>query len=161
MPIRNLTTDYSNRSKDINIFSPVDPTSTLARPVAPSFGKVSSYCAGVQKLIQRYAISLLTAVGSQPAYPAFGTGLPARMLSSNLTTLDDISHAFNFANAYVVNLFRRYQETAPATPLDEQLDTAMLISTTVDASRRLNFRVALYTRAGVTYDFLLPIPTTK
>lgn len=161
MPIRNITTDYSGRSKDINIAPSIDPRVTAPQKVAPSFGHVSSYCAGVQKLIQRYMIALVTVKGSQPAYPTFGTDLLKKISVSSLTTVADLTHAFNFASASVVSMFRANQETAVGVPDDEQLDTALLTSVSVTANFEVTYRVALYTKAGNTYDFLLPIPISK
>ena len=61
----------------------------------------------------------------------------------------------------MVSTFRKYQESAPDLPLDEQLDTALLLDISVSATRDLNISVALYTKAGVTYNFILPVPITK
>ncbi len=161
MPIRNITTDYSGRAKDINISPTIDPSKTTVQKVTPGFGAVSSYCAGVQKLIQRFMIALVTVRGSQPAYPAFGTDLLKRISVSSLTTVADLKHAFNFASAKVVSDFRAYQAETPGLPDDEQLDTALLLDVTVSANYEVSYRVALYTKAGSTYDFLLPIPISK
>lgn len=161
MPIRNVTTDYSGRQKDINVYGALDPRSSSVQPVAPAFGPVSSYCAGVQKLLQRYAISLLTVRGSQPAYPTFGTDLLKTLNSSGVMTSGDLTHTFNFANASVISQFRAYQEANPGLPADEQLDTAMLLGVTSPRRGEVNYRIAIYTKAGETLDFLLPIPITK
>ena len=161
MPIRNVTTDYSGRQKDISAFSVVNPLSPSRQAVTPTFGRVSSYCAGVQKLIQRYTIALLTTRGSQPAFPDFGTELLAGLAVSGLSTVSDLTHAFNFANALVVVQFRDYQSRASGIPLDEQLDTAVLSSLTTTASFEVTFTITLYTMAGTTIDYLLPIPITK
>lgn len=161
MPIRNITTDYSGRSKDINIVPNIDPKKTTPQKVALSFGRVSSYCAGIQKLIQRFMIALVTVKGSQPAYPDFGTDLLKKLSVSSLTTIADLTHAFNFASASVVASFRAYQEGITGVPEDEQLDTALLMNVEVSANYEVTYRVALYTKAGDTYDFLLPIPISK
>lgn len=161
MPIRTITTDYSGRAKDINISPNVDPTKPSAQKVTPGFGNVSSYCAGVQKLVQRFMIALVTVRGSQPAYPAFGTDLLKRLTVSSLTTVADLKHAFNFASAKVVSEFRAYQADTPDLPDDEQLDTVLLLDVTVSPNNEVTYRVALYTKAGSTYDFLLPIPISK
>lgn len=161
MPIRNITTDYSGRAKDIDITPTIDPTKTSAQKVTPGFGQVSSYCAGVQKLVQRFMISLVTVQGSQKSYPTFGTNLLKSLTVSSLTTLADLRHAFNFASAKVVSEFRAYQSATPNLPDDEQLDTALLLDVSVNANYEVTYRVALYTKAGETYDFLLPIPISK
>lgn len=159
MPINKVTTDYTGRDKDINIFPVVSPLLQPKQTVTPSFGKVSSYCAGVQKLLQRYAVALLTVQGSQPEYPTFGTGLLRNVMVSSITTLSDLSHAFNFANSLVISMFRDYQSKHEGLPLDEQLDTAILADITTTANYEVTFSVKIYTMAGNTYDYLLPIPT--
>lgn len=161
MPIAKVTTDYSGRKKDINISPGISPYTDKVQKVTPGFGSVSSYCAGVQKLIQRFMIALVTVRGSQPAYPSFGTDLLKTLTVSSLTTLADLRHAFNFASAKVVSEFREYQATQPDLPDDEQLDTALLLDVKVTASYHVTYRVALYTKAGEVYDFLLPIPISK
>ena len=161
MPIRNITTDYSGRSRDINIVPNIDPKVTTPQKMGLAFGRVSSYCAGVQKLIQRFMIALITVKGSQPAYPEFCTDLLKKISVSSLTTVADLTHAFNFAAASVIALFRSYQEKQTGLPEDEQLDTALLTSVTVTKDYHVSYRVTLYTKAGNTYDFLLPIPISK
>jgi len=162
MPIRNITTDYTGRSKDISIASGVDPRIASPQKVTPSFGAVSSYCAGVQKLVQRFMIALTTVKGSQPEFPDFGTDLLKKISTSSLTTIGDLTHAFNFASASVVASFRAAQERAEDPgPEDEQLDTALLTDVEVTSSFNVSYKVSLYTKAGNTYDFLLPIPLSK
>ena len=161
MPIRNIITDYSGRSKDINIFPTVNPRTKDAQPVVASFGPVSSYCAGVQKLIQRYTIALLTVKGSQPAYPKFGTNLLKQLAVSGIRTRADLTHSFNFANAVVIDQFRTFQKDSAGDHPDEELDTCVLQDVTVTKNYEVNYRVLMYTKAGAILDFLLPIPITK
>jgi hypothetical protein len=157
MPIGRIITDYTGRARDLNISLAGAVPTEAPEPMSLAFGKVSSFVAGVAKLVQRYTVLLLTPQGSQPGYPDFGTGLPARLMSANLTTVGDLTHAFNFANAWVVSTIRTEQARAVERPLDEQLDTAVLEGITVRGSS-LELRINIFTLAGETYDFLLPIP---
>ena len=157
MAIGTVTTNYSGRNKDINIMAYPNPKSPETQPVPLTFGKISSYCAGIEKLIQRYMLTLLTVKGSQPYDPEFGTDFLKYVRSANLLTYNDLSHYFNFANYEVLNLFKQYQALHADLPLDEQIDTAVLDSlTTVD--NRIQFNVKIYTKAGETVDFVMPIP---
>ncbi len=161
MPIQYVSTDYTGRAKDVNILPGIKPTTSVVQKVTPAFGAVSSYCAGIQKLIQRFMIALTTVRGSQKQYPNFGTDLLKRLTVSKLTSVSDLTHAFNFASARVVEAFRAYQQNTPNLPTDEQLDTALLLEVKVTNTNEVTYRVALYTKAGNTYNFLLPIPTSK
>lgn len=156
MPIRNITSNYSGRNKDITITPYINSLLSERQRVALTFGKVSSYCAGIQKLIQRYIITLLTVSGSQPHDPLFGTNFLSKVKRSNLTTLNDLTHIFNFANFDVISTFKEYQSAHPNLPADEQLDTAVIDS--IDSTQdSVTFKIKIYTMAGETVDFVVPI----
>ena len=156
MPISGISTDYSTRKKDIHIFQNVDVNKTAT--IAPSFGRISNYCSGIQKLVQRYAIALLTAIESQPGYPTFGTDLLTQLSNTNLT-IDNVSltHIFNFANYSVIQSFRTYQSNTDGLPLDEQLDTAILQDIIVN-NGTASLSVQLFPVQEDAVTFLIPLP---
>lgn len=159
MPITGVSTDYSTRKKDLHIFQGVDPNKPAR--IDPAFGRISNYCAGVQKLVQRYAISLLTEIGSQENYPDFGTDLISSLInSSNLINKADVTHIFNFANMKVITTFRDYQRENADMPEDEQIDTAVLNDIVV-ANNMISLLIQIYPVSGSTTQFLLPLPNTK
>ena len=158
MPVQNLTTDYTGRQRDICITPFVNPRKTGGQPMTYTLGKVSSYCAGIQKLIQRYTIALFTTEGSQKYDPTFGTAFYKQLVASNVMTVGDLTHIFNFANYDVITLFKDYQNKNPDLPLDEQLDTAVLDSVNI-VGNSVTFSVKIYTRAGDSYNFFVPVPS--
>jgi len=153
MSIANTTTDYTGRTIDINIAGSKDGRSLS--PMTMSFGNTSSYMTGVQKLVQRYTISLLTKLGSQTDTPGFGTNF-ITSLQGNLTA-SDIEHILVFANAKVISEFRKYQESTDGLPLDEQINTVTIDSLTYELGV-LNLKLSISTLAGNTIDYILPIP---
>ena len=157
MPITRVSTDYSTRTKDIHIFQGVN--ASKLSDITPGFGRISNYCSGVQKLIQRYTISLLTELGSQTYYPDFGTELISSLLnsSSSLNRLD-VGLLFNEANVKVITAFRDHQRESTGIPLDEQLDTALLTNVSVYGGT-VGLTIQLYTAAGVPIEFLIPLPS--
>lgn len=160
MAISGTSTDYSTRLKDIHIFQGVDVNQTTR--ITPSFGRISNYCSGIQKLVQRYTIMLLSTLGSQPDFPDFGSELLTNLNNTNSTVgVTRLTHIFNFANAKVLQNFWDYQRSLTTeVPADERLRTAVLdsIVTTVDA---VTIRVKLYTMNAEAIEFLVPLPTTK
>lgn len=156
MPISTLTTNYGNRTKDIHIFQGVDPTKGTSI-VTPSFGKISQFCTGIQKLIQRYTICLLTNIGSQVNYPTFGTDLLQRLRTSNHVSKLDFVGIFNFANMDVIEQFREYQRAQTGIPEDEQLDTAILENISVTAGA-VSLRIKLYPVQREPVEFVIPLP---
>lgn len=159
MPISGTTTNYAGRTKDIHIMQNVSPTGL--RPIALSFGTVSNYCAGIQKLVQRYTIALLTEIGSQANYPEFGTNFFANLKTrSQIISKNDLFSLFNLANVKVIREFRAYQAANPGLPVDEQLGTAYLEDVVLgNDSVGLKIRVVPITTDAV--EFIVPLPTNN
>lgn len=157
MPISGTSINYTGRTRDVCVLRGFDTTGR--RTVSTlTFGSPSSFCAGIQKLVQRYMVTFLTSAGSQSDYPTFGTDFLSSLTGGtfNPSTLD-ATHIFNFANAAVTDLFRNYQANNPNDPLDEQLDSAVLTRVAAYGDS-VAFDVQLTSRAGVTVTFLIPLP---
>lgn len=145
MAIKGTSTNYSGRKRDLNISQKISPFVTGPQPVGYTFGKVSSYIAGVQKLVQRYLILLLN------------TGLTDKLQSSRDSSTQDAIHTFNFLNWEVIQTLRNYQKKNPNTPEDEQLAGAQLLELTA-VNGKVNIKIQLTTKAGEDVTYLLPIP---
>lgn len=157
MPIGSTTTNSSGRTRDIHIMQGVKPNGTI-NPTTLKFGQVSNFCAGIQKLVQRYMIAFLTTLGSQVDYPNFGTAFMSSTLASNVNPSRlDTQHIFNFSNASVLNTFRAYQSLNPDLPADEQIDTAILSNLTVSASQ-ISLQITITSLAGNVVTFIIPLP---
>lgn len=154
-----VSTDYTGRKKDISIMQGPSPYVQGLQQVTLGFGDISSYCAGVQKLIQRYTIILFTVLGSQKYEPTFGTSFVKQVRSMNLMSETDMSHLFNFANFDAIKVIKNDQITRDDVPLDEQLDSAVLDSLTVSGDSII-FNVRIYTMAGSPVTFLIPASTS-
>lgn len=156
MAISGTTTNYTGRKKDLHIFQGVNPKKPAT--VTPSFGKISNYCAGVQKLVQRYTISLLNELGSQTNYPDFGTNFMTRLNNRSLSlNRSDIFPIFNLASAKVIADFKEYQANTDGLPTDEQLNTVLLEEVSVSANS-VNLRVRLYPVQSTPVEFVIPLP---
>jgi hypothetical protein len=156
MPISGTTTDYTGRTKDMHIFQGVDP----AKPakITLEFGKVSNFCTGVQKLVQGFAICMLTELGSQESYPTFGSNMLSRLHNRNLSlNKADLFPIFNLACIKVINEFRLYQTQNPGLPEDEQLNTALLENIFVTADS-IQLQVRIYPVAAEPVQFVIPLP---
>ena len=126
--------------------------------ITPSFGKISNYCTGIQKLVQRYTIALLTELGSQPNFPGFGSPLITILTSSsNSYNRADLYPIFNRANAKVVKEFFAYDQTANP-PDDERLAGASLdsIKSTIDGGVAISVKIQTYATGPVA--FVIPLP---
>jgi len=159
MPISGISTDYSTRTKDIHIFQGVNVQKRT--DIAPSFGRISNYCSGVQKLVQRYGVILLTELGSQIDFVEFGTELITTLLrSSSAIGRGDVNLIFAKANVRVLDILRNYQRNTPGLPLDEQIDTAVLNDVVVTGDS-IALDIQIFTLSGGEVVFLLPLPSIK
>jgi hypothetical protein len=172
MPISSITTDYTGRLKDISILQYPNPYNSAQETsawnssqlesypniVAPSFGKITRFCSGVQKLIQKYAIILLTNIGSQDGFPSFGTNF-LYSVQAGLSPVDNLRAAqlFTIASYKAVNTLVDYQISNPNTPSDERIVSAELVDVVL-SSGVATFNVEITTEAGDTVPFLLPLP---
>jgi hypothetical protein len=156
MPINGISSDYSGRTIDLHIFQGVNPKELAV--VTPSFGSISNYCTGIQKLIQRYAILLLTDIGSQVNFNDFGTDLMPT-LSTSVSSLNkfDLIPIFNFANAKVLDEFKVYQRQTPDLPDDEQLNTSSLVDIQI-INDSVSLIINLVPVAEPAVTFIIPLP---
>lgn len=158
MPIKNEITDYTGRKKDISILQYPNTTVFDGAEVFPKFGNPSRFCAGVQKLVQRYTILMLTNINSQEYYPEFATDF-LWPLQAGIGPTDSIAarQIFTLADYAAVTIIKNYQIENSTLPLDEQLDTTFLRNISLYGSF-VSFDVKLTTLAGEDVDFLVPLP---
>lgn len=145
MAILGTSTDYTGRLKDVYVSGPLDPLSSATQRVNYSFGKPSKFVAGVQKLVQRYLISLVN------------SGLIEQLQAISGNNIYTAKKLFGLYNAQVIDNFRNYQNSNPTTFLDEQLDTVQVVSMT-STGTNINISLQLNTKAGTNVTFLLPLP---
>jgi len=158
MPIIAETTDYSGRAVDVSVLQYPDTTTPGGSTVSPAFGNPSRFCAGPQKLIQRYIIMMLTNIGSQPEYPGFAASF-LWTLQAGISPVDTIRarQIFSIADYAVVGIIKNYQITNPNLPLDEQLANTRLVKLALNGGYA-GFDVQLTTLAGSAVNFLVPLP---
>jgi hypothetical protein len=158
MPIKNITSNYSGRRKDISIMQYPDPTNIDPQDMTISFGNIGRFCAGVQKLIQRYTILLLTNLDSQTYYPDFGTSLISN-LHGGVSAMDliGVKQIFNNANYAAIEAIQAEQVYDQESPLDERIYSAELVEASVIGSA-VYFSVKITTESSTAVDFVLPLP---
>jgi len=145
MAISNTTTDYTGRTVDMYISGPLDSASTAAQSVVYSFGNPSQYIAGVQKLVQRYVISLIN------------SGFIEALMGGVNNNIQSATHIFNLYSWNVILAFKTYQNNNLNQSLDEQLSTVQLTNVAASGDS-VNFSAQLITKAGDTVQFVLPLP---
>jgi len=158
MAISGVSSDYTGRLKDISILQSPDATLVGPQDISITFGKTAKFCAGVQKLIQKYTIILLSNIGSQPNYADFGTSFMAT-IKAGISPVDKLAATQIFAAASykAVTTLKNYQIKNPQLPLDECIARAELYRISLYNSF-VAFDVKIYTDAGDVIKFLVPLP---
>ena len=147
MAIAGTTTNYSGRTVDMYISGTLNPLSSATQTVTYSFGSPSKYVAGIQKLAQRYLISLLN------------SGFIDELGRSTSGNLNNARRLFNQYNWDIVTSFRKYQASNTNLNKDEELNTTTLNSMSV-VGDAVNISINLASNAGDTITFVLPLPLT-
>ena len=146
MAITGTSTDYTGRSVDLYISGSLQPLSSNAQQVTYTFGDPSQFIAGVQKLVQRYVISLVN------------SGFIEQLVGTSNNNVSYAKSVFGAYNWSVVQTFKSYQVANPNPNLDEQLDTIQLLSVSTKSSDSVEFSLRLVTQAGTSVVFILPLP---
>lgn len=156
--IVSTSTNYTGRKKDISIMH--SPDATLAGPqnITIAFGRRGQFCAGLQKIIQKYTIILLSNIGSQSSYPEFGTNF-LYSLRGGIAPVDQLKAAqiFNLASYDAVNTLKGYQAARTDIPTDERIVSAKLTAISL-YNGSASFDIAIATEAGSAMNFLIPLP---
>lgn len=158
MAISGITTNYTGRTMDISIMQKPDATLIDAQNVAILIGSTGRFCSGIQKLVQRYMILLMTAVGSQEDFPDDGTDFLPK-LQNGIGVVDRLAatQTFELASYAVVNQLKEYQSKLFDQPQDEKIVSATLQNITMHGGR-VSLDIRITTEAGNSAVFLIPLP---
>jgi len=158
--------DYSNRQIDIellqSILKPgVDPQRVNLAVVTKSPKIVT----GMEKLVQRYTLLLLTRIGEIHFDPTSGSSLMDALLSGTIQSKGNLLTLFSLANLSVMRTINQEDSLTDIygdMPLDEQLQSANLTDASVDtATATVYLNVSLTTKAGSNMEFIIPTTTPR
>ena len=142
-----FTTDKGARRRDLDVLGlGRPPSSEDLAPMAYS-GMVS----GIQAVVQRVVISLLTERGSKPLDPGFGTDIP-RVAGTGVRYTQSADAVITFAEDDVRQVLGRFQEGYEE---DEDLES---LSLSRQGEEGFNIEASITTRAGDTYTYVIPPP---
>lgn len=158
MAVASVSSNYTLRRKDISILQYPDPLFVGSQDVYPVFGRNARFCTGAQKLVQRYAIILLTNLTSQEKFPDFGTNL-LYTLKAGISPVDQLRAAqiFDLASYDVLTTMKVYQSQNPSIPADEKIARATLTNLSL-LGGAVAFEVTIITEAGDNLEFVIPLP---
>jgi hypothetical protein len=151
--------DYRTRLSDVLAFRGIFPqvrgrgqllAQELVRP-----GDGGMLVAGIEKLVQKVLLVLLTKIGSRRYAPAEGTTFMLDAERGRWRTTADVSESFYAAR---LDVSRQCRASEAATdPADERWGSLDLDGVTL-AGDKVTLRLSLVSAAGTAYSFLTPIP---
>jgi hypothetical protein len=151
------TTDYTGRFVDLFIFEGAEPADEqrIRLGFTEEGGQVT---AGIQKLVQSFALLFLTEQGSIAAQPTQGTEFVGGMRVQRIQDEADVLSEFTLAKELV-----RQQLALAANdsdlPDDEILDDATLESFNLNGdTSTLSLNVRVTSLAGDEREVVLPVP---
>ena len=155
-----FSTSYFGRYVDLYIMGVPEPS--FEGRAALTFDPNVRVCTGLQKLIQIYMITILTAVGSKLLAPDDGTLVGGLVVGGIMPLSTLITHQVNIANAQAIDQILTDQgdilsEGLEPIPDDELLVTASGVEVDVVSCAEFSFTVQLDNVAGDTATFVVPL----
>ena len=160
-----FTTDYSGRQVDVEFMQTVTKPASLI-PLHLSWqSSPPKIVTGLQKMVQRYTVCLLTRLGDVLFDQTFGTTFWSDILRGAAQNSGQIQAAMAFANADVLTQMRSEDAdttTYGAIPEDERLAAAQLIGFTVDSNTgTFQLQIQLTSVQGDSYTYILPVTVAR
>lgn len=151
-------TDYIGRTVDIAAFKGWKPNEHVQVEQALILpGKSGELITGIEKLIQRFAIELLTEAGTLVYLPARGTGFMTSARAGFWRTTGDVQDAFSLS---LIDLRNNLQaEESSSDPDDERFEDAELLAVSL-LGDSVTMSVKITSLAGTTFTAILPITVT-
>lgn len=152
------TSDYAGRTVDVAAYkgwAPNKNTKVDQALVGP--GDSGQLIAGIEKLVQRFAIELLTESGTLLYLPTRGSTFIIAARIGSWRTADDVRSSFSVAMLEVTeNLQVEESETDPD---DERFSSAELLSVSL-LGDTVTMSVQVTSQAGTSFTALLPLNVT-
>lgn len=147
--------DYKNRTVDVAAFKGWEVgKSTEVEQKLVLAGKGGEMIAGIEKLVQRFTIELLTELGSLTYRPERGSIFMLDARSGIWQTAGDVRSSFATSLLSIAdNLIREESATDPA---DERFSSAELESVSL-LGDSVTLHVQVTSSAGTSFTALLPI----
>jgi len=158
----NVSYDYTDRLVDLELLPHVSypqGVMNVGLSLTDTDG-VSRFTTGLEKLIQRYAVLFLTALGSNAADINSGSEFATAVIKQQMVTRGQIVHFFALANTRVLQQLSAENASITLgiiTP-DEQIADAELLGYEIQTnSATVRLRIKLTNQAGDATTFVVPV----
>lgn len=153
--------DYAGRTVDLLLLKTVLDVPVMNKRVGIDVSNVSGepmIVTGVEKLVQRFAVAFINAMGSTKFRPNHGTNIVPQVSKGLVYDMSSLE-----VEAAEANLLAKTQtiegDADEDTPDDEKLvDSEVTDLEFSRAEARIKISVRLTTAAGDSYTYIIPVP---
>lgn len=153
--------DYAGRTVDLLLLKTVLDVPVMNKRVGIDVSNVSGepmIVTGVEKLVQRFAVAFINAIGSTKFRPNHGTNIVPQVSKGLVYDMSSLE-----VEAAEANLLAKTQtiegDADEDTPDDEKLvDSEVTDLEFSRAEARIKISVRLTTAAGDSYTYIIPVP---
>lgn len=165
MPSRFSKVDYAGRTVDLLLLKTVLDIPVAGKRVTLDVSDVRDdpmIVSGVEKMVQRFALCFINAIGSTMFRTYHGTSIVpdvARGLIYNMATLEASAAEANLlARTQVMAADEGADDNGDETPDDERLVDSEVYDLSFSRSEsRVRISIRLTTAAGSTYTYIIPV----
>ena len=154
------TVNYSGRQVDIELLQTLIAPLDSQRVHITTTNSAPKIVAGIEKLVQRYTVALLSILGEIHFDAAFGTALIPRILGGHIPNRGVLSGAFTSANVNAIRqlvLDDNNTDVYGTIPEDERIYTAGLLDYDVDYESGIAYlKILITSQAGDNMEFIVP-----
>lgn len=147
--------EYVGRTSDYLAFYNIDFGVRELRQELVSPGNQGSVITGIEKLVQRVLIELLTEAGSTPYFESRGTLLMTQLRAGLIRTNQELLSAFAGAASDVIRNLR-LEADAQTDPLDERISSLEIESATITQDKAV-ITAVVRSLAGESRQVLFPL----
>jgi hypothetical protein len=159
------TIDYAGRQVDIELLQSVAEPTELIRVYLSLSGDTPKLATGIQKLVHRYAMLLLTTVTEVKFDQTQGTRLLRSVVAGTIQNRGQLQNTFADANSAVLAQMRADDADTDkygTIPDDEAIVSTRLLDYDIDVQASSIFlRVRLTSRAGSGLTFIVPVTAPR
>lgn len=150
--------DYVGRQADLLAFDDATAAGEAQLRLALVYpGSAGALTTGIQKLVQRFLLELLTDRGSLQYLPFRGTSFLMRLRAGYVRTSQELFSEFTAAELLIRSNLRL--EEIATDPLDERYRNAALLQATLDGDTA-QLKIQITSQAGESRQIVYPLRTT-
>ena len=154
-------TNYANRQVDVELLQTVTQPANLVPVTVSTVRTAPKMVTGIEKLVQRYTLLLLTHTGTVHFDQAQGGDLLTLVFGGYVQDAGQLNYAFASANSIVVAALYAEDintDVYGVVPDDEQISSATLLDAQVDRNTATAYlRIRINSKAGTSFEFVVPV----